>query len=71
LSILIREAAYHVWAKECGAAVLHGNEVSAVAFAGARVSRSLLVIGVSAVMVALLTLFFHGTPLAGRCAPAP
>jgi branched-chain amino acid transport system permease protein len=65
LSILIREAAFHVWGEGVRALpYFTGNEVSAVALAGARISPQVFwVIGLSAIMVALLTLFFHGTPL--------
>jgi branched-chain amino acid transport system permease protein len=65
LSILIREAAYHIWGEGVRALpYFTGNEVSAVAFAGARVSPQVFwVIGVSAVMVVLLSLFFQATPL--------
>jgi len=65
LSIVIREAAYHVWGEGVRALpYFTGNEVSTVSFAGARVSPQVFwVIGVSAVMVVLLSLFFHATPL--------
>jgi branched-chain amino acid transport system permease protein len=65
LSIVIREAAYHLWGEGVRALpYFTGNEVSAVALGGARVSPQVFwVIGVSAVMVALLSVFFHGTPL--------
>lgn len=67
LSIVIREAALHIWGEGVRALpYFTGNEISAVSIAGARVSPQVLwVIGVCTVMVVLLNLFFHYT-LLGR-----
>jgi branched-chain amino acid transport system permease protein len=65
LSIVIREAALHLWGEGVRALpYFTGNEVSVVQLGGARVSPQVLwVIGVSTVMVVLLNVFFHYTQL--------
>ncbi|HVP18535.1 MAG TPA: branched-chain amino acid ABC transporter permease [Spirochaetia bacterium] len=63
LSILIREAALHVWDEKVHALVYWtGDETSSLAVLGARISPQLLwVLGACALMVASLTLFFRYT----------
>jgi len=63
LSILIREAALHVWDEKVHAlAYWTGNETSSVAVLGARVSPQVLwVLAVCGLMVAGLTVFFRRT----------
>ena len=63
ISILSREAALHIWGESVRSLPYFvGNEVSAVAILGARVSPQVLwVMGVSTVMVVALSLFFHHT----------
>lgn len=63
LSILIREAALHVWDEKVHAlAFWTGDETSSLAVLGARISPQLLwVLVISGLMVAGLTLFFRFT----------
>jgi len=63
ISILIREAALHIWSEKVRALpYFTGNEISSLAFAGVRVSPQVLwVLGVCSVTVVCLHLFFHGT----------
>jgi len=67
LSIVIREAMLHIWDEKVRSLpYFTGTEVSTVSILGAHVSPQVLwVLGVSAVMVAALTLFFRHT-LTGR-----
>ncbi len=63
LSILIREAALHIWGDNVHSLPYFvGNEVSTIAVLGARVSPQVLwVIGVCALMVIFLNVFFQAT----------
>ena len=63
LSILVREASLHVWNEKVRALPFwSGDETSSLAVLGAHVSPQVLwILGVSAVMVAALTLFFRYT----------
>lgn len=63
ISILSREAALHIWGESVRSLPYFvGNEVSAVAILGARVSPQVLwVMGVCTVMVVALSLFFRYT----------
>jgi branched-chain amino acid transport system permease protein len=63
ISILSREAALHIWGESVRSLPYFvGNEVSAVAILGARVSPQVLwVMGVCTVMVVALSLFFRHT----------
>ena len=64
LSILIREAALHIWGESVRALpYFTGNEISSVSFGGSvRVSPQVLwVVGVCSVAVLFLNLFFHYT----------
>ena len=65
LSILLREAALHIWDEKVRALpFFSGDETSSFALFGARVSPQVLwVLGISAVMVAGLTVFFRSTML--------
>jgi len=65
LSILIREAALHIWDEKVRALpYFTGNEVSSLKVLGARLSPQVLwVLGVCACIVAGLTLFFKFTSL--------
>ena len=65
LSILIREVALHIWGEGVRSLpYFNGNEISSVQIAGTHVSPQVLwVIGVCAVIVALLSLFFKYTSL--------
>jgi len=65
LSILLREAALHIWDEKVRALpFFSGDETSSLALFGARVSPQVLwVLGISAVMVAGLTVFFRSTML--------
>jgi branched-chain amino acid transport system permease protein len=65
LSILLREAALHVWDEKVHALrFFSGDETSSLAVLGARISPQVLwVLAVSAVMVAALTFFFRSTLL--------
>jgi branched-chain amino acid transport system permease protein len=65
LSILVREAALHVWDEKVRALPFFtGDETSSLAVLGARVSPQVLwVLGISAIMVAALTVFFRSTML--------
>ena len=67
LSILIREAALHVWNEKVRALPFWtGDETSSLAVLGARISPQVLwVLGVCGLMVAALSLFFRST-LTGR-----
>jgi branched-chain amino acid transport system permease protein len=76
LSILVREAALHLWDGQVHALpFFSGDETTSVAFGGARITPQVFwVLGVSALMVAALGLFFRFT-LLGRamraCASSP
>jgi branched-chain amino acid transport system permease protein len=61
LSILVREAALHVWDEKVRALpFFSGDETSSIAILGARISPQILwVLGISALLVAGLTLFFR------------
>lgn len=63
ISILSREAALHIWGESVRSLPYFvGNEISAVAILGARVSPQVLwVMGVCTVMVVALSLFFRYT----------
>jgi branched-chain amino acid transport system permease protein len=67
VSILVREAALLLWGQQVRSLpYFTGNEVSSVAFAGARVSPQVLwTVGACAAMVALVTVFFRFT-MVGR-----
>lgn len=67
VSILVREAALHVWGESVRALpYFTGTESSAVEIAGARVSPQVLwAVGICVLMVAAVNLFFH-TTLLGR-----
>ncbi len=67
ISIMIREAALHIWDERVRALpYFTGNEVTSLSFAGVHVSPQVLwVIGICSVMVAILSLFFKFT-LMGR-----
>ncbi len=76
LSILVREAALHLWDEQVHALpFFSGDETTSVALLGARISPQVFwVVGLSALMVAALGLFFRFT-LLGRamraCAESP
>jgi len=76
LSILLREAGLHIWDEKVHALpFFSGDETSSIALLGARVSPQVLwVLGLSALMVVSLGLFFRST-LLGRamraCASNP
>jgi branched-chain amino acid transport system permease protein len=76
LSILLREAGLHIWDEKVHALpFFSGDETSSLAILGARISPQVLwVMGISAVMVCALALFFRST-LLGRamraCASNP
>ena len=63
LSILVREAGLHVWDEKVRALpFFSGDETSSLAVLGARISPQVLwILGISAAMVAGLTLFFRST----------
>jgi branched-chain amino acid transport system permease protein len=63
ISILVREAGLHIWDEKVRALpFFSGDETSSVALLGARISPQVLwVLGLSAIMVAGLTLFFRST----------
>jgi len=65
ISILIREAMLHIWDEKVRSLpYFTGNEVSTVGIFGAHISpQSLWVLGISAVIVAGLTLFFRFTAI--------
>ncbi len=65
LSILIREAALHVWGESVRSLpYFMGNEISSVSILGARISPQVLwVIGICTLMVAFLSAFFKLTSL--------
>jgi branched-chain amino acid transport system permease protein len=67
VSILVREAALHVWDEKVHALpYFSGDETSSLAILGARVSPQVLwVLGISLVLVAALTIFFRAS-LLGR-----
>ncbi len=67
VSILIREAALHIWGEGVRALpYFTGDEISSLALGGVRISPQVLwVVGVCSVMVVLLNSFFHYT-FAGR-----
>jgi branched-chain amino acid transport system permease protein len=63
LSILIREVALHIWGESIRSLPYFvGNEITTVAVLGARISPQVLwVIGVCALMVLVLSIFFNTT----------
>ena len=63
LSILVREASLHVWDEKVRALpFFSGDETTSLAALGARISPQVLwILGISAAMVAGLTLFFRST----------
>ena len=63
ISILIREVALHVWDEQIRALrFFTGNEVSSINILGARISPQVLwIIGITALVVAALNLFFRFT----------
>jgi branched-chain amino acid transport system permease protein len=63
ISILIREAALHLWDEKVRALpYFTGNEVTSVSIAGVHVSPQVLwVVGICSVMVIMLNTFFHYT----------
>jgi branched-chain amino acid transport system permease protein len=63
ISILIREAALHIWDEKVRALrFFTGNEVSSIGILGARISPQVLwIIGVTSLVVAALYLFFRYT----------
>jgi len=65
VSILIREAALHIWGESMRSLPYFvGNEVSSVSVLGAKISPQVLwVIGACSIMVAALSLFFKFTSL--------
>jgi branched-chain amino acid transport system permease protein len=65
LSILIREAALHIWGEGVRSLpYFNGNEISTVQLMGTNISPQVLwVIGICAVIVVLLSLFFRFTSL--------
>ncbi len=65
LSILIREAALHIWGESIRSLpYFNGNEITTVTLGPVRVSPQVFwVIGVCGVIVLLLSLFFRMTPL--------
>lgn len=65
ISILIREAALHVWGSNVRSLPYFiGNEISAIAIAGARVSPQVLwVVGTCSLMVLALNIFFQATSI--------
>ncbi len=65
ISILIREAALHVWGSNVRSLPYFvGNEISAIAIAGARVSPQVLwVVGTCSLMVVALNIFFQATSI--------
>ena len=65
LSILVREAGLHIWDEKVHALpFFSGNETSSLAVLGARISPQVLwILGISAIMVIGLTLFFRSTLL--------
>lgn len=65
ISILIREAALHVWGSNVRSLpYFYGNEISAVTVFGARVSPQVLwVVGTCSLMVLALNIFFHSTSI--------
>lgn len=65
ISILIREAALHVWGESIRALPYFiGNEITTMGILGARISPQVMwVVGVCGVMVAILHLFFRATPV--------
>jgi len=65
ISILIREAALHIWGENIRALPYFiGNEITTMGILGARISPQVLwVVGVCGVMVSILHLFFKATPV--------
>ena len=65
LSILIREAALHIWGENVRSLpYFNGNEISSIQLLGANISPQVLwVIGICSIMVMLLSLFFKFTSL--------
>lgn len=65
ISILTREAAVHIWGENIRALPYFiGNEITTIGVLGARISPQVLwVVGVCAIMVAVLHLFFQTTPV--------
>jgi branched-chain amino acid transport system permease protein len=65
ISILIREAALHIWGEGVRSLpYFTGNEISTVSILGARVSPQIFwVIGACSLMVLFLNMFFHATPI--------
>lgn len=65
LSILIREAALHVWGENVRSLpYFNGNEISTIQLLGTNISPQVLwVIGICSIMVMLLSLFFKFTSL--------
>lgn len=65
ISILIREAAVHIWGENIRALpYFAGNEITTIGVMGARISPQVLwVVGVCGVMVLVLHLFFKTTPV--------
>jgi len=65
ISILIREAALHIWGENIRALPYFiGNEITTMGILGARISPQVLwVVGVCGVMVGILHLFFKTTPV--------
>ena len=63
LSILVREASLHVWDEKVRALpFFSGDETTSLAVLGARISPQVIwILGISAAMVAGLTLFFRST----------
>ncbi|MBU0481290.1 MAG: branched-chain amino acid ABC transporter permease [Proteobacteria bacterium] len=63
ISILIREAALHIWGESVRSLpYFMGNEITAISIFGTRISPQVLwVMGVCSVMVVLLSLFFRFT----------
>ncbi len=65
ISILIREASLHVWGSNVRSLPYFiGNEISAIAIAGARISPQVLwVVGTCSLMVLVLNIFFQATSI--------
>jgi len=65
ISILIREAALHIWGENIRALPYFvGNEITTLGILGARISPQVLwVVGLCGIMVGVLHLFFRTTPV--------
>jgi branched-chain amino acid transport system permease protein len=65
ISILIREAALHIWGENIRALPYFvGNEITTLGILGARISPQVLwVVGLCGIMVGVLHLFFRATPV--------